>query len=180
MDTKNLLRKSGPYLIAVVLFLLISVIYFSPVLEGKKLQSSDGTQFKGMSKEIVDYREATGKEALWSNNMFSGMPAYLTSTLYSGEIISTIQKSITAISQPVMILTFSFSFFFILCLLLDIGVWTAFAASLAYGFMTFTFVVMVTGHLTKAHALTYTALIVAGILVAFKKNKIGGSLIAAL
>ena len=180
MDTKNLLRKSGPYLIAVVLFLLISVMYFSPVLEGKKLQSSDGTQFKGMSKEIVDYREATGKEALWSNNMFSGMPAYLTSTLYSGEIISTIQKSITAISQPVMSLTFSFSFFFILCLLLDIGVWTAFAASLAYGFMTFTFVVMVTGHLTKAHALTYTALIVAGILVAFKKNKIGGSLIAAL
>ncbi len=180
MDTKNLLRKSGPYLIAVVLFLLISVLYFSPVLEGKKLQSSDGTQFKGMSKEIVDYREATGKEALWSNNMFSGMPAYLTSTIYSGEIISTIQKSITAISQPVMILTFSFSFFFILCILLDIGVWTAFAASLAYGFMTFTFVVMVTGHLTKAHALTYTALIVAGILVAFKKNKIGGSLIVAL
>ncbi|MDD2307286.1 MAG: YfhO family protein [Prolixibacteraceae bacterium] len=180
MDTKNLLRKSGPYILAVVLFLVISVIYFSPVLEGKRLQSSDGAQFKGMSKEIVDYRNATGKEALWSNNMFSGMPAYLTSTIYSGELISKIQKSVTAISQPVMILTLSFSFFFMLCILLDIGVWTAFAASLAYGFMTFTFVVMVTGHLTKAHALTYTSLIVAGILVAFKKNKIGGSLMAAI
>ncbi len=180
MDTKNLLRKSGPYILAVVLFLVISVIYFSPVLEGKRLQSSDGAQFKGMSKEIVDYRNATGKEALWSNNMFSGMPAYLTSTIYSGELISKIQKSITAISQPVMILTLSFSFFFMLCILLDMGVWTAFAASLAYGFMTFTFVVMVTGHLTKAHALTYISLIVAGILVAFKKNKIGGSLMAAI
>ena len=180
MDTKNLLRKSGPYILAVVLFLVISVLYFSPVLEGKKLQSSDGAQFKGMSKEIVDYRNATGKEALWSNNMFAGMPAYLTSTLYSGELLSSIQKSVTSISQPVMILTLSFTFFFILCILLDIGVWTAFAASLAYGFMTFTFVVMVTGHLTKAHALTYTSLIVAGILVAFKKNKIGGSLMAAI
>ena len=180
MDTKNLLRKSGPYILAVVLFLVISVIYFSPVLEGKRLQSSDGAQFKGMSKEIVDYRNATGKEALWSNNMFSGMPAYLTSTIYSGELISKIQKSVTAISQPVMILTLSFSFFFMLCILLDMGVWTAFAASLAYGFMTFTFVVMVTGHLTKAHALTYTSLIVAGILAAFKKNKIGGSLMAAI
>jgi len=180
MDTKNLLRKLGPYILVIVLFLVISVIYFSPVLEGKSLQSSDGAQFKGMSKEIVDYRNATGKEALWSNNMFSGMPAYLTSTLYSGELISKIQKSITAISQPVMILTLSFSFFFMLCILLDIGVWAAFAASLAYGFMTFTFVVMVTGHLTKAHALTYISLIVAGILVAFKKNKIGGSLMAAL
>lgn len=180
MDTKNLLRKTGPYILAVVLFMVISVIYFSPVLEGKKLQSSDGTQFKGMAKEIVDYRGATGKEALWANNMFSGMPAYLTSTLYPGELFSKVQKAVTSISQPVMILTFSFLFFFILCILLDMGVWTAFAASLAYGFMTFTFVVMVTGHLTKAHALTYTALIVAGILMAFRKNKIGGSLIAAL
>jgi len=180
MDTKNLLRKAGPYMLAVVLFLVISLIYFSPVLQGKKLQSSDGIQFKGMAKEIADYRQATGKEALWSNNMFSGMPAYLTSTIYSGELISKIQKSITAISQPVMILTFSFVFFFILCILLDIGVWTAFAASLAYGFMTFTFVVMVTGHLTKAHALTYTSLVVAGVLFAFRKNKIVGSLITAL
>ena len=180
MDTKNLLRKSGPYFLAIVLFLVISVAYFSPVLEGKKLQSSDGAQFKGMAKEIVDYREATGKEALWSNNMFSGMPAYLTSTLYSGELFAKVQKAVTSISQPVMILTLSFLFFFVLCILLDVGVWTAFAASLAYGFMTFTFVVMVTGHLTKAHALTYTSLIVAGILFAYKKNKIGGSLIAAL
>ena len=51
MDTKNLLRKSGPYILAVVLFLVISVIYFSPVLEGKKLQSSDGAQFKGMFEQ---------------------------------------------------------------------------------------------------------------------------------
>ncbi|HET6559335.1 MAG TPA: hypothetical protein VFG54_18570, partial [Prolixibacteraceae bacterium] len=180
MDTKNLLRKSTPYLLAAVLFLVISVAYFSPVLQGKKLQASDAMQFKGMAKEIVDYREATGKEALWSNNMFSGMPAYLTSTLYPGELFSKVQKALTSISQPVMILTFSFAFFFVLCLCLGMDPWPSFAASLAYGFMTFTFVVMVTGHLTKAHAITYTSLVVAGILLAYKKNKIGGSLLAAL
>lgn len=180
MDTKNLLHKSTPYLIVIALFLVISLAYFSPVLQGKKLQASDQMQFKGMSKEIVDYREATGKEALWSNNMFSGMPAYLTSTLYPGEWFAKLQRAITSISQPVMILTLSFVFFFVLCILLDIGVWPAFAASLAYGMMTFTFAVMVTGHLTKAHALTYTSLIVAGILVAYKKNKIVGSLIVSL
>ena len=179
MDTKNLLRKSGPYLLAIVLFIVISVVYFSPVLEGKKLQSSDG-QFKGMSKEIVDYREATGKEALWSNNMFSGMPAYLTSVLYPGDLLANVQKTVIGISTPIMVLSFSFIFFFVLCALLDIGVWTSFAASLAYGLMTFNFAVMATGHFTKAHALTYTSLIVAGILVAFKKNKMGGSLLAAL
>ncbi len=179
MDTKSLLHKSGPYLLAIVLFVVISVIYFSPVLEGKRLQSSDG-QFKGMSKEIVDYREATGKEALWSNNMFSGMPAYLTSVLYPGDLLARVQKSVVGLSTPIMVLSFSFTFFFLLCVLLDIGVWASFAASLAYGLMTFNFAVMATGHFTKAHALTYTSLIVAGILVAFKKNKIGGSLITAV
>ena len=32
-----------------------------------------------MSKEIVDFSEQTGEEALWTNSMFGGMPAYLTS-----------------------------------------------------------------------------------------------------
>ncbi|HCR91552.1 MAG TPA: hypothetical protein DIW50_14060, partial [Prolixibacteraceae bacterium] len=180
MDTKAILQKTGPVLAVILLFLVISVAYFSPVLEGKKVQSSDGTQFQGMAKEIVDYREATGKEALWSNNMFSGMPAYLTSTFYPGELPAKIQKVVVSISHPVMILTLSFLFFFILCLSLDISLWVAFAASLAYGFMTFTFVVMVTGHMTKAHTLAYLSLLVAGVLMAYKKNRIGGSLITAI
>jgi hypothetical protein len=132
-----------------------------------------------MSKEIVDYRKATGKEALWSNNMFGGMPAYLTSTVYPDDILARVQQVFLSISRPVIILTFSFTFFFVLCLLLGIAVWPAFAASLAYGFTTFTFVVMVTGHLTKAHTLTYLSLVVAGVLLAYRKNRIGGSLLAA-
>ena len=56
--------------------------YVPPVLEGKKIIQSDILGFKGMSKEITDYREETGKEALWTNSMFSGMPAYLISVHY--------------------------------------------------------------------------------------------------
>ena len=180
MDTKAILSKTWSVLAAILLFFLISLVYFNPVLEGKKLQSSDGIHFKGMSKEIVDYREATGEEALWSNNMFSGMPAYLTSVKYPGEVLTQIQKAFMKIPRPVITLTLSFAFFFILCLILNIQLWVAFAASLAYGFMTFNFVVMVTGHLTKAHTLVYMSLVVAGILLAFKKNRIAGSIIAAI
>jgi hypothetical protein len=180
MDTKALLRKAGPYLAAILLFLLISVIYFSPVLEGKQLQSSDGTLFKGMAKEITDYREATGKEALWTNSAFGGMPSFLISTLYPGEFFASIQRAVMSVSRPVMILTLSFAFFLVLCLLLEMPLWPAFAASLAYGMMTFTFVVMVTGHMTKAHTLAYTGLVVGGVLYAFRKNRLGGSILAAI
>jgi len=180
MNTKAILQKSWPVFTAIILFLLISVIYFSPVLEGERIQSSDGALYKGAAKEINDYREKTGKEALWTNSMFSGMPSYLISTRYPGELMTKIQKTIVSVSYPVMILSLSFIFFFILCLSLDISLWAAFAASLAYGFMTFTFVVMVTGHMTKAHTLVYLSLLVAGVLMAYKKNRIGGSLIAAI
>ena len=65
-----------PHLTILLLFIIISGIYFSPLLQGKKLEMHDIKVYKGSSKEIVDFREETGSEDLWTNSMFSGMPAY--------------------------------------------------------------------------------------------------------
>ncbi|NQV02506.1 MAG: hypothetical protein HQ542_07660 [Bacteroidia bacterium] len=70
-----------PYIAAIVIFLIIALIYFSPLLEGKRIHQSDIVQFTGVSKEIVDFREKTGTEPLWTNSMFGGMPAYQISTV---------------------------------------------------------------------------------------------------
>jgi hypothetical protein len=71
-----------PHVCAVVIFTVISFLYFYPVLEGKILRANDSMVFRISSKEIVDYREKTGEEALWTNSMFSGMrlTLYLQST----------------------------------------------------------------------------------------------------
>ena len=58
-------QKLWPIVAAVVLFLFITVAYFHPLFEGKSLFQSDISHFKGMSKELADYRASTGKEALW-------------------------------------------------------------------------------------------------------------------
>ena len=50
------LKKLIPHVSAIILFLLISLIYFSPVLQGKKLAQHDTKQWIGMSKEIFDHR----------------------------------------------------------------------------------------------------------------------------
>ena len=76
------LKKLIPHLSAVVLFVLISLIYLSPILEGKKIDQQDIRQFTGMSKEIVDHRLEYDEEPLWTNSMFSGMPAYQISVRY--------------------------------------------------------------------------------------------------
>ncbi len=66
----------------ILFFLVLSYAYMYPLLEGKVIEQSDISHFKGMSKELQDYREETGKEAIWTNSMFSGMPGYLISVIY--------------------------------------------------------------------------------------------------
>ena len=97
--------KFTPHLIVVLLFVGISFTYFSPVLQGKLLNMPDITHHKGMSKELSDFREATGEEALWTNSMFSGMPAYQISTRSNGNLIQYVAKTISlGIPRPANLL----------------------------------------------------------------------------
>ena len=61
-------------------------ILFQSPAGRKKLFQSDIANFQGASKEIVDFREQTGEEALWTNSMFGGMPAYQISVKYTGNM----------------------------------------------------------------------------------------------
>ena len=73
----KLFKKLLPHIIAILIFLGLSAIYFSPLFNDFTLKQSDVKQFQGMAKEIVDYRLMNkGKEPLWTNSMFGGMPAY--------------------------------------------------------------------------------------------------------
>jgi len=174
------MKKFIPYLVAVVLFLVIGFTYMSPVLQGKRLASQDVGMFRGMSKEIVDYREETGEEALWTNSAFGGMPAYLISTVYKGDLPAKVQRWMTSLPRPVSLVFFNFLFFFVLCLIFKTNVWVSFAGALAYGFFSFFFIIMQVGHMTKAHTLTYMALVVAGVILAYRSKPLAGSLMAAV
>ena len=164
----------------ILLFILISGIYFYPQLEGKTLLASDQITSQGASKEISDFRAATGKEALWTNSMFGGMPSYMISTQFPGNLLEKIQVSFFSIfHRPIGLMILNLLFFFILCQLMDIPLGISMVGSLMFGFSTFFFVFIATGHVTKVHTLTYMALVVAGVLYAYKKKPIVGSLITA-
>jgi len=76
-----ILKKSLPHIAAILFFLGLSYVLFAPQLQGMQLLQSDNQQFQGMSKELNDYRDKTGEEALWTDSMFGGMPSYLISTV---------------------------------------------------------------------------------------------------
>lgn len=45
-----------PHIVAIIGFVLVSIIYFHPVLKGDKIYQSDIAQYTGMAKEQNDFR----------------------------------------------------------------------------------------------------------------------------
>lgn len=161
-------------------FILISFIYFSPQLEGKKLDAGDTSRFLGTAQELINFKKETGKDALWTNSMFGGMPAYLINTSYPGNLMAKAFKVLDAIPRPAGYSVLLFVSFFVMLLILGINPWISFVGSLAFGFATHFFALMGAGHMTKVHTLAFMALVVAGILFAYKKKPIVGSIITAV
>ena len=176
-------KKYLPHLVAVAAFLAISMFYFSPLLDGKKqIQQSDITQFKGMSKEIEDFRKANnGEEPLWTNSMFGGMPAYQISVQYHNNYMKYVDKILQlGMPHPIGYVFLYFVGFYILLLCLRVNPWVAAVSALAYGFSSYFFIILEAGHNTKAHAIAYMAPLLGSILLALRRNLLLGGGLTAL
>jgi len=174
-------QKLLPYISAIIIFITISVVYFHPMLEGKRLDQHDITMWKGMSKEIADYREQTGEEALWTNSMFGGMPAWQISVVYTGNLVRYIKNLIYKIlPYPIGTVFMYFLGFYILLLVLRIDPWLSLAGAVAFGFSSYFFIILAAGHSSKAMAIGFMAPVIAGIVLAFRGKYIQGGLLTAL
>ena len=164
----------------ILVFTIISFAYFFPVLEGKKLNAHDTKVFVGSSKEIQDYRNEFGKEPLWTNSMFGGMPAFLISVKFPGNLIKHIDNLFKLFKTPVAALFLAFVGFYILLLLFKVKPWLALAGALAYGFTSYLFVSLSAGHNTKVYAMAYMAPVIGSVIYSFRTNAFRGSALFAL
>lgn len=179
---KQIWKQAWPHVLAVILFLTLAFAYFTPLLEGKVLFQSDIANYRGMSKEIWDHREAFGEEPLWTNSLFAGMPAYFNSVRYPGNLIHTIFfEPVKAIPAPANYLFLLFVGFYILLAGLKYNPRLSFVGALAFGLSTYWFIIMEAGHNNKTWAVALFAPVLLGILTVFHRKKLlAGGLIAAL
>jgi hypothetical protein len=175
---KDKLKTLMPHAIAVLVFVLISVVYFSPVLDGKRLVQSDYKHYKGMSKEIMDHRTMFDEDPLWTNSMFGGMPAYQIAVKYPGDVLRAIDNAFRLwIPRPVNFVFLYMIGFYILMMALRVNPWLAIGGAIAFAFSSYFFVILEAGHNTKAVAIGYMAPTLAGIIWAYRgKLLLGASL----
>jgi Bacterial membrane protein YfhO len=173
----NNFKRFYPHALAIVGFVLISIVYFYPVLQGKKILQSDIVQYKATAKELIDYREQTGQETYWSNSAFGGMPTYQLGAQYPHNYIKKVDSLLRFLPRPADYMFLYFLGFYILLLALKIKPLKAFFGALAFGLSTYLVIILGVGHNAKAHAIAYMPMVAAGVLLVFQKRWIVGGLL---
>ncbi|MFM2360639.1 MAG: hypothetical protein RLY16_2632, partial [Bacteroidota bacterium] len=171
-----------PHLVAIGIFLLVTVIFCKPALEsGLVLQQSDVTAVESMKHQSDLYKEKHGVYPLWVTSMFCGMPAY--NIIYDGPTspFTYINQAFQfGLPKPLNFFFLSCLSFYILSLCLRIRPYTAIVASLGFAFATYNPILVVAGHDTKLLALAYAPALLGGIVLLFNKKYFSGFVLTAL
>jgi hypothetical protein len=174
----KILNKFYPHALAILGFVLISLIYFYPVLQGKQIYQSDIAQYTGMAKEQNDFRASNHVEPYWTNSAFGGMPTYQLGAKYPHDYIGKIDSVLRFLPRPADYLFLYFLGFYGLLLVLKVDPLKAFIGAIAFGFSTYLIIILGVGHNAKAHAIGYMPLVIAGFILVFQKKYIWGGLLA--
>jgi len=174
------IKKLLPYLIVFLSFVIVSLAYFSPVLDGKQLFQSDIAQFRGMSKEVKEFRDEYQKEPYWTDRAFGGMPTYQLSAYYPNDYINKLDKLLRFLPRPADYLFLYFLGFFVLLTVLKIDWKLALIGALGFGFSTYLIIILGVGHNAKAHAIAYMPLVLAGLMLVFQKKYLPGFVLTSV
>jgi hypothetical protein len=164
-----------PYFVPVIIILLSSIIYFMPQFEGKVVRQGDIVSYVGASNEANDFRNSTGEEALWTNSMFSGMPTFMSSLSPKNNMLAYLQPlGSLYISQPAGFFIFGMLGFYLLMVLLGVNPWLSLIGALMFGFSTNNYILYEAGHNSKIMTIMTSPLVIAGVLLLFRQQFLGG------
>jgi len=165
-----------PHVIAIGVFLIVTVFFFKPVFfDNKSISQHDIEQWAGSSKELRDYRDQTGEEGLWANSMFSGMPAYLINVQWSNKPVSYLKQILSVgLPHPIANIFLAFISYYILLLAFGVRPYLAIGGALAFGLSSYMTVGLAAGHNARIGAIAFMPLVMAGIHLAFSGRRLLG------
>ena len=165
------LKSFYPYLVAFILFIVIAYAYFPALFEGKIVMQSDISSWRGAANEIIQFREQTGEEPLWTNSMFSGMPTTMISTEYKGNYLKNVYDGLFVGPRPASYLILGLVSFYLLLLAFGVNPWLSIVGALAFGFCSYNFQILQVGHNAKMVAISLMPMVLASVVFAFRKNR---------
>ena len=175
------LKKFKWDILIVVLFAAVSLMYCYPQLSGKKLSQHDNLSWQGMSREAMAYHDSTGKDVMWSNSMFGGMPTFAT---YVGaattNLVGYVQAFLEVVGKPAYFFFIAMVCFYLLARVLKLDRWVGILGALAYAFASYNAIIIGVGHDTKMLTMAYLPAAIAGMLLIFDTQWIRGAALTSV
>ncbi len=179
---KTIFKSALPHLLAIFVFAIVAIVYCKPAIEGKVLQQSDVTQWKGMAQDALNYKAQNGTTPLWTNSMFGGMPTFqITGIPVSPYSIGALDGVFTLrLAEPVGLFFLASLCFYFLAQVLGFSTLIGIIGGLAYSYATYNPIIVVVGHMTKMHAIAYLPFFIGAILLIFQKKYYLGAICTAI
>lgn len=183
----NLLKTWGKHAAAILVFLILVIIFFSPsVIDGKHIYQPDDVKASGMGQSHMEKYAKTaqpGEFSAWSDAMFGGMPYVATYGNPAPDLpgFTLIEKPAKAVGYHDAAMVFiGLICFYILMCVMGVNWWLAVAGSIAFAFASYNIVIIQAGHIVKAYVIAYMPLTLAGMALLFKKKYLWGGILFLL
>lgn len=182
MDSKGLFEKFGIHVLAIVLFVIVGMIYFSPQTSGDYgIKQHDIKEFKSTANEIAHFRETDNAEPLWTNSIFGGMPATQISVKHQGNFFKSITTGFLKLFPlPLGAFLLHLICFYIFAMFLRIKPVIAILGAFAFAFASYEIIILQAGHNTKSIAVAFLPAVLGAFIYAFKTNWKMGAAFSAL
>ena len=186
MNIKDFNWKSiVPHAVAVLIFLALTLVYFSPVLEGKDIKQDDAIGSMGWGKDARDYHDESGEYSYWSNAMFSGMPCNYTFSPQPDNVFKPIGEVVTlnifgASYRHIGCIFLTFIGCYILLLALGCKSWLSIAGSIAYTLGSYNFIIIDAGHMNKSLVIATMAPLIGGIILCYRRKLLIGAFVTLI
>lgn len=170
---KSILKKIGIVLGAVAVFLALVYAFVPQVLDGKIVNQSDITGYRGMSQEMDQWNaEHPDNPTYWTDSMFGGMPTTAISTRNVGDYTERLYNLfINTGKQPVPRLFITLLGAFLLFLALGASWPVAIGGAIAVGFCSYNFQIIHVGHNTKMQAIALMPWVLAALVYTYRSSK---------
>ena len=172
-----------PYVAAVALFYVLAYMFTPQIFSGKVVNQSDIASWRGMANEIITYNESHPDQdpALWTNSMFSGMPATTISLKYDGDFLDIFYNAIHKLTgqRPPSYLLISMVGAFLLFLAFGVNPWLSIVGAVAISFASYNMQIIQVGHNSKMVAIAFMPWVLAAVVYAYRKKGFLGAILFA-
>ncbi len=174
---KSFWQKAWPHITIVILFIFVAAFYCKPALQGKVLQQTDIVHWKGVAEQSFQYKIKYGHYPLWSNSLFSGMPAYQVAMQRTSPISLDYLSTVLTLGlpRPVSYFFLACLSFYFLCLALRINPWIGAGCAIAYAYASFDPIIISVGHDSQMLSLAYAPGVLAGLFILYNRQYLAGT-----